>query len=174
MARVTLPKVPSAMKPPSPSAIAPGGKGPKRVKAEKSQPGYDEFNVSAYKRARPRASLPEYLVWWVMVTKLNMKPGTDFVEQYDLGQEIVGGIGAIVDFVIVNRFPLLAIPVQGSWFHPTHGEKFIYDLAQFSRIVTRKGWNLVPLQEKHLIKNAQFYVKEALRGNDLSDYRGKY
>lgn len=174
MARVTVPKVPSGAKPPSPSSIAPGSKGPKRVKSAKSQPGYDEFNASNYKRDRPRASLPEYLVWWSMVTKERMKPGFDFIEQYDLGQEIVGGIGAVVDFIVINRHPWLAIPVQGSWFHPMHGEKFIYDLSQFSRIMTRKGWDLVPLQEKHLVKNAPFYVHEALRGRDLSEYKGKY
>lgn len=118
--------------------------------------------------------MPEYLTWWVMVTKEKMRPGFDFIEQYDLGQEIAGGIGAIVDFVVINRHPWLAIPVQGSFYHKLYGNDFIYDLSQFSRIATRKGWDIIPLQENHLEKNAPFYVKEALRGNDLSEYKGKF
>lgn len=174
MARIVLPKVPGAIKPPTPSSVAPGSRGPKRVKGTPAQPTEDDFKASNYKRRRPRATYPEFLVWDDLVRRQRMKPFQDFVEQYDLGQEIVGGIGAVVDFVITNTFPWKAFAVQGSWWHKLYGNDFIYDLSQFSRIASRKGWIVIPLQEDHLRKNAHFYVTEALKGNDLSFYAGKF
>lgn len=174
MARIVLPKVPGAVKPPTPSSVAPGSRGPKRVKGTPAQPTEEDFKASSYKRRRPKATYPEYLVWDDLVRRQRMKPGEGFIEQYDLGQEIVGGIGAIIDFVIIDRYPYLAIPVQGSYWHKLYGNDFIYDLAQFSRVTSRKGWTLIPLQEDHLRKNAHFYVTEALKGNDLSFYAGKF
>lgn len=170
---VKLPKVPSALKPPSPSQIAPGSRGPKRIKSQPLQPTREDFDSSSYKARRPLSSYPEYLTYWALTAKEKMKPSVDFVEQFDLGQEIVGGLGAVVDFVVLNRFPYLALPVMGLYFHPAFGKKLSYDLSQFSRVRTQKGWDVIPLDEDDLERDAAFTVKQALRGIDLSRYRGR-
>lgn len=170
---VKLPRVPSALKPPSPSSVAPGSRGPKRLKTEPFQPTREDFDQSAWKKKWPQGSYPEYLTYWALTAKLKMKAGVDFVEQFDLGKEFVGGLGAVVDVVIINRFPWLGLAVMGLYFHPAFGKKLQYDLAQFARIRNQKGWDLIPLDEDDLERDAVFTVKEALRGNDMSRYRGR-
>lgn len=176
MARVTLPKVPSALKPPSPSTIAPGSRGPKRIKSQPIQPTREDFEKSAWKRRNPRGSYIEYLAQWALIAKHKMKPGSDFIEQFDLGSTSIGPIGglsAVIDIVITNRFPMLGLPVMGEYWHPAFGRKLQYDLAQMQRIRIEKGWDIVPLDESDLLRDAAFVTGQALRGIDMSRYRGR-
>lgn len=172
---VKAPKAPPVPKPPGPSSVAPGSRGPKRIKIEKDQPDLDDFKASAWKKRNPQGTLPEYLVYYVLTTKMKLKPGVHFLEQFDLQKEIVGGLGAIIDVVMIDRTPFLALPVMGNFWHPAFGKKLTYDLAQFQRVMVAKAWNLIPLDEDDLLRDANYTVRAAVvNGIDLSRYRGKY
>lgn len=130
--------------------------------------------ASSFKARYPRATYPEMLADFGL-KKLGLKPGEDYLYQYDLGQQVEGGLGANVDFVVTNRVPWLALPVMGLYWHPVFGPKGQYDIEQFSRVMTRKGWNLIPLDEDDLVRDAAYTVRLAVvQGIDISRYRGRY
>lgn len=168
-----LPKMSGIPKLITPSSIAPGSRGPGRVKTEPVQPTYEDFISSWFKRTFSEATYPEFLADFGL-KKRGMKFGEDYQYQRDLGTLVEGGLGARIDFVVINRRPYLGLPVQGLRFHPVHGPKGQYDMDQFTRIVQRLGWDLIPLDEDDLLNDAAYTVRLAVvLGIDISRYRGR-
>lgn len=143
------------------------------VKEEPIQPTFEEYRQSWFWEKYQQSSYPEFLTYWAL-QKLGLKFGEDYQYQVpELGQFVREAGSTIVDFVVTNRWPYLALPVQGLFWHPAHGEKFEIDLTIMRRLQQEKGMEVIPLDEDDLLLNALFYTKEALAGRDYSRYRGR-
>lgn len=142
------------------------------VKPDPIQPTFEEYRASWFWAKYKQSSYPEYLCAWALM-KLGLKWDEDFLYQVpELGQYVRESGSTIVDFVVVNRWPYLAIPVQGLFWHPSHGEKFEIDITIMQRLQQEKGMEVIPIDEDWLLRDAKFVTRDALRGIDRSRYRG--
>lgn len=117
-----------------------------------------------------RGSLPEYLVFKVLTQKVRprMVEGVHFImitafERGGRGQ--LGGLEA--DFMFMDP-PNLAFEIQGIYWHYQQGGAQLMREAADRGIFESRGIRLVHLDEDDLLEDAEFYVREGLRGIDHS------
>jgi hypothetical protein len=142
------------------------------VDLEVLQPTFEEYRASKFYSMYPDSSYPEFLVWHGLI-KNRLKEGEDFQYQVpELGIYIRESGSTVVDFLVIAQSPYLALPVQGIYYHPTHGEIFEKDKLIMTRLKQEEGLEVIPLDEDDLLANALWLVKEALSGRDHSRYVG--
>lgn len=114
------------------------------------------------------ATEPEIVTFNTLV-RIGLTPGVDFEFQSKmLGGRLDKG-GLILDFLIFDP-PNLAINVNGEFFH--YSNQFVFE-ASARDVIAREqlaklGINLIFIDEKDVLRNPFFYVREALRGRDHS------
>ena len=111
-------------------------------------------------------SLPEFLVFAELVRQ-GLVPGVDFIFQSKrLGGRLDKG-GLILDFIF-NNPPNLAINVQGVFFHYEQGSGIIANDRMSRAQVAGSGIVLIFIDEDDILRDVEFYVREALLFNDHS------
>jgi len=107
---------------------------------------------------------PEFLVYRAL-EGLGYKAGLDF--DYQSSQQ--GGRsergGSILDFYIPSLN--LGINVQSVYWHYGRPEQVMRDEFQRESLEAQ-GIRVVYLDENDILRNARFYVQQALQGNDFS------
>ena len=106
-----------------------------------------------------------------MITTFNLDTVTDFSFQSEyLGGRLDKG-GLILDFVFENP-PDLAINVQGEYYHYGKGKVMIQNDMLTREQVASMGINLIFIDESDVLKDVDYYVKEALNYKDHSKLGG--
>ena len=114
------------------------------------------------------ASEPERVTFGTLV-KIGLTPGVDFIFQSKQKGGRLDKGGLVLDFEIFDP-PNLAININGDFFH--YSNQFVFE-ASGRDIIAREqvaalGINLIFIDEKDVLRNPFFYVREALRGRDHS------
>lgn len=132
----------------------------------------------------PQSSFPEYLCAEALV-KLGHKMigcprpswrGDSFIFQKNAltnAEGLLPGVfnATVVDFLDVENYPYVAIFVDGLFFHlPTEA----LDISKRSQLRQYTNWNIITIDDIHLLQDAQFYVKEAFAGRDHSHLANRY
>ena len=111
-------------------------------------------------------SLPEFLVYRALI-KAGLVHGVDFMyQQAEMGGAMAAG-GAVVDFVLLNP-PDLAISVAGVYYHYERGSGIRARDAITRAQLESRGLRIVTIDEDDALRDADFYVREALRYRDHS------
>ena len=111
-------------------------------------------------------TLPEYLVYRALL-QAGKVPGVDFIFQRDVsgGRRELGGL--VVDFLFAQP-PDLAISVAGVFFHYEQGAS-IQRHDQIARVqLGNMGYQLITIDDDAALRDASFYVREALQYRDHS------
>ena len=117
-----------------------------------------------------QGSLPEYIAYTSFVS-IGLRPGQDFIYQSPLlGGRIEKG-GLVLDFLF-NDPPDLAVNVQGVYYHYGFGVE-----ARGRDIIAREGavgqgLTLIFIDEDDLLRDPEYYCREALRYRDHSRLGG--
>lgn len=113
----------------------------------------------------PTTSRSEWFIFWALL-KLLGQPG-----EGSWGYQISSNNSqSIIDFVIWDRKPRIAIRVQSERFHiATHQDKHTYDRLQ-KEMLERSGYKVIDVYEEHFIRDesgfaAIMVTKDALRGH---------
>ena len=118
-----------------------------------------------------QGSVPEYMVFNSLITTFNLDPVTDFsFQSVYLGGRLDKG-GLILDFVFENP-PDLAINVQGEYYHYGKGKVITQNDMLTREQVASMGINLIFIDESDVLKDVDYYVKEALNYKDHSKLGG--
>ena len=116
-------------------------------------------------------SVPEYIVFNSLVTTFNKDPNIDFSYQNEyLGGRLDKG-GLILDFVFQNP-PDLAINVQGEYYHYGKGKIITQHDILAREQIAGMGIILIFIDESDVLKDVDYYVKEALNYKDHSKLGG--
>jgi len=98
--------------------------------------------------------------------QLGKRPGVDFsFQSKQFGGRIDKG-GRVLDFEIYE--PRMGINVQGVYFHYEKGSAIIQSDIQTRAFLAAMGITLIFIDEDDALKDAKFYVREALQGKDHS------
>ncbi len=111
-----------------------------------------------------KGSKPELAVY-IALTQLGYREGRDFTYQSPIAGGRMEYGGAVLDFVIpaVN----VAINVQSIYYHL--GDPYAHKHDEMIRVLVEgMGLKLIYIDEEDALKNAGFFVKEAIRGIDHS------
>lgn len=102
---------------------------------------------------------PERAVYRALI-RLGYKDGVDFFPQSKMfgGRQVKGGL--VADFQI-PRLSLI-IRVQGEYFHSRSDAKARDALQKI--YATGEGWTVIDIMAEDALRNAYFYVQEAIRG----------
>lgn len=110
-------------------------------------------------------SEPEMAVFNALL-RLGKRPGVDFsFQSKQFGGRIDKG-GRVLDFEIYE--PKMGINVQGVYFHYEKGSAIIQSDIQTRAFLASMGLTLIFIDEDDALKDAGFYVREALQGKDHS------
>ena len=117
-----------------------------------------------------QGSLPEYVADTTFAS-IGLRPGQDFIYQSPLlGGRIDKG-GLVLDFLF-NDPPDLAVNVQGVYYHYEFGvETKARDIIAREGAVGR-GLTLIFIDEDDLLRDPEYYCREALRYRDHSRLGG--
>ena len=117
-----------------------------------------------------QGSLPEYVAYTTFAS-IGLRPGQDFIYQSPLlGGRIDKG-GLVLDFLF-NDPPDLAVNVQGVYYHYEFGvETKARDIIAREGAVGR-GLTLIFIDEDDLLRDPEYYCREALRYRDHSRLGG--
>ena len=98
--------------------------------------------------------------------RLGKRPGVDFTYQSkQFGGRVAKG-GRILDFEIYD--PPLGINVQGVYFHYEKGSAIIQSDIRTRSFLASMGITLIFIDEDDALKDAMYYVREALQYRDHS------
>jgi hypothetical protein len=116
--------------------------------------------------AKAAGSEPEIAVFNGLL-QLGKKPGLDFsFQSKQFGGRIEKG-GRIIDFQFIDP-PDLAINVQGTYYHYERGSAFVESDVRTRSFMASQGVTLIFIDEDDALKDAKFYVREALAYRDHS------
>lgn len=105
-------------------------------------------------------TIPEYYVYRVLIRK---KIDFDY-QSSQLGGRAERG-GAVIDFMIISLG--IAISVSSSYWHYGRPEVRVSDRAQ-REALEAQGITVIFIDEEDILRNAWFYVSEALERRDHS------
>jgi hypothetical protein len=115
-------------------------------------------------------SIPEYVAYQTFI-KLGLEPGRDFTYQSPLMGGRLDKGGFVIDFLFTMP-PDLAVNVQGVYYHYEFGVE-----AKARDVIARSalaGQNitLVFIDDEDLLRDAEYYCREALNYQDHSRLGG--
>lgn len=144
-----------------PFAARPGG--PRRVSTRPPKAGPPPM-ADWFRRRYPLAPLTEWWVWWWLTSVGHKQPNIDFVYQDPvLGGRTAGG--QVLDFVMIDRFPKLAIFVDGDYYH--FGNSFVKyqgSLKAAQNVRDYLGYDTVIVWESQLLTELDGVMRRALDG----------
>ena len=79
--------------------------------------------------------------------------------------------GLIIDFIF-NDPPDLAINVQGEYYHYGKGKFVMQNDIMIRQILAGQGIDLIFIDENDILKDVDYYVREALNKKDHSKLGG--
>ncbi len=107
---------------------------------------------------------PEWLVYQAL-TQLGYKDGEDFdYQSSEQGGRAERG-GSVLDFYIISLN--LCINIQGTYWHYGRVGQTANDVL-IRESLESQGIRVVYLDEDDVMRNARYFVEEALKGNDYS------
>ena len=116
-------------------------------------------------------SVPEFMVFTSLVNTFKKVPGLDFSFQNErMGGRLDKG-GLIIDFIF-NDPPDLAINVQGEYYHYGKGKFVMQNDIMIRQILAGQGLDLIFIDENDILKDVDYYVREALNKKDHSKLGG--
>jgi len=116
-------------------------------------------------------SVPEFMVFTSLVNTFKKVPGLDFSYQNEkMGGRLDKG-GLIIDFIF-NDPPDLAINVQGEYYHYGKGKFVMQNDIMIRQILAGQGLDLIFIDENDILKDVDYYVREALNKKDHSKLGG--
>jgi hypothetical protein len=116
-------------------------------------------------------SVPEFMVFTSLVNTFKKVPGLDFSYQNEkMGGRLDKG-GLIIDFIF-NDPPDLAINVQGEYYHYGKGKFVMQNDIMIRQILAGQGIDLIFIDENDILKDVDYYVREALNKKDHSKLGG--
>ena len=116
-------------------------------------------------------SVPEFMVFTSLVNTFKKVPGLDFSYQSErMGGRLDKG-GLIIDFIF-NDPPDLAINVQGEYYHYGKGKFVMQNDIMIRQILAGQGLDLIFIDENDILKDVDYYVREALNKKDHSKLGG--
>jgi hypothetical protein len=107
-------------------------------------------------------TLPEYLVYQALI-KLGYDGRFEFQSSQYGGRVFKGGV--VLDFYIPEES--LAINIQGEYWHYAFPSRIAQDKIQRATLAVR-GITLIWIDESDCLRNAVYFVREALRFVDHS------
>ena len=111
-------------------------------------------------------SVPEYVAYQAFI-KLGLEPGRDFTYQSPLMGGRLDKGGFVIDFLFTMP-PDLAVNVQGVYYHYEFGvEAKARDLIARSALAGQ-NITLVFIDDDDLLRDAEYYCREALNYQDHS------
>ena len=115
-------------------------------------------------------SVPEYVAYQAFI-KLGLEPGQDFTYQSPLRGGRLDKGGFVIDFLFTMP-PDLAVNVQGVYYHYEFGvEAKARDLIARSALAGQ-NITLVFIDDDDLLRDAEYYCREALNYQDHSRLGG--
>ena len=115
-------------------------------------------------------SVPEYVAYQAFI-KLGLEPGRDFTYQSPLMGGRLDKGGFVIDFLFTMP-PDLAVNVQGVYYHYEFGvEAKARDLIARSALAGQ-NITLVFIDDDDLLRDAEYYCREALNYQDHSRLGG--
>ena len=115
-------------------------------------------------------SVPEYVAYQAFI-KLGLEPGQDFTYQSPLMGGRLDKGGFVIDFLFTMP-PDLAVNVQGVYYHYEFGvEAKARDLIARSALAGQ-NITLVFIDDDDLLRDAEYYCREALNYQDHSRLGG--
>lgn len=126
----------------------------------------DSIEAFAAQFMGPTTSKSEGYIYFVLL-KLKGEPGYEGAWGYQIGSRGLGN--AVIDFVVWDQTPELALRVWTSHFHTTVGTRIKQFDERSKRALERQGYKVIDLFEEHFINDpsgrAAFAVtRDALRG----------
>ena len=120
---------------------------------------------ASYETARQWGSSVEARVFYEL-RRRGMRPGVDFLYQFEVfgGRQERGGF--VVDFRILNP-PGLMFSVVGAYWHLKNSADVVA-LRLFRNQMAALNYTVIFLTEEQVIEDVRFYVGEALAGIDHS------
>ena len=117
-----------------------------------------------------QGSLPEYIAYRTFES-VGLRPGVDFIYQSPLMGGRLDKGGLVLDFLF-NDPPDLAVNVQGVYYHYEFGVE-----TKGRDVIAREGavgqgLALIFIDEDDLLRDPEYYCREALRYRDHSRLGG--
>ena len=115
-------------------------------------------------------SVPEYVAYRTFI-QLGLEPGHDFTYQSPLMGGRMDRGGVVIDFMF-NNPPNLAVNVQGVYYHYEFGvETKARDVVARASLAG-EGITLVFIDDDDLLRDPEYYCREALSYQDHSRLGG--
>ena len=115
-------------------------------------------------------SVPEYVAYRTFI-QLGLEPGQDFTYQSPLMGGRMDRGGVVIDFMF-NNPPNLAVNVQGVYYHYEFGvETKARDVVARASLAG-EGITLVFIDDDDLLRDPEYYCREALSYQDHSRLGG--
>lgn len=112
------------------------------------------------------ATLPEWYVYWALTVRLKKEQGVDFSYRSETtyNQGLSGSTQ--LDFEMHDGSGI-AMEIQGDFFHYQQGtSKIIIDQVRAEALAGT--WTVINLDEDDVLRDPEYYTREALAGNDHS------
>jgi hypothetical protein len=104
----------------------------------------------------------EWAVWFYLTAIKKWEPGIDFIYQAKFeGGRRPGGL--IPDFLLINRWPYQAVPVQGLHWHSGDPEKLANNVKERMRFLSA-GWTVTEIWEDDLLQHYWFTMRTVIDG----------
>ena len=113
---------------------------------------------------------PEYIAYQTFIS-LGKEPGEDFVYQSPLAGGRLDKGGIVLDFVFYNP-PDLAVNIQGVYYHYEFGVEVRARDLLARAMMAGDGVALIFIDDDDLIRDPEYYCREALNYQDHSQLGG--
>jgi hypothetical protein len=112
------------------------------------------------------ATLPEWYVFWALTVRLKKEQGVDFSYRSETGYNQGLSGSTQLDFEMHDGSGI-AMEIQGDFFHYQQGTaKIVIDQVRAGYLSSQ--WTVINLDEDDVLRDPEYYVREALEGRDHS------
>jgi len=116
-------------------------------------------------------SIPEYVAYQTFVS-LGLEPGQDFTYQSPLMGGRLDKGGAVLDFLFLDP-PDLSVNIQGVYYHYEFGLE-VQGRDKMARAqLAGQGITLIFIDDDDLMRDPEYYCREALQYRDHSRMGGR-
>lgn len=112
------------------------------------------------------ATLPEWYVYWALTVRLKKVQGVDFSYRSETSYNQGLSGSTQLDFEMQDGSGI-ALEIQGDFYHYQQGTaKIVQDRVRAGDLSNH--WHVIFLDEDDVLRDPEYYVREALQGNDHS------